>query len=213
MSKVIASTLSLLLFMVPGRPQVCPKPGTIGWSEQQLAIGFACPFESVSPLGDVIVKVDTEQVMTISKVSGVVIFSTPNVGPAMLGWAPQKDTFYLNDGNGSGMSSNLRVFVYSSGRVREDDTFERLAVKDSRARYKCRSHGDDPNVWGLGWSKDARELFVMAQTVPSEGCGPLGAIRGYVFNAERGHIKDALSATQTKRRFRNLLPENVLNGR
>lgn len=138
----------------------------------------------------------------------------PNYGryvvlPIVFSWSPNSDAFFVNDGEGSGMNSVLRVFrLKDSGAAEVPDISKHLATA-FRKDVGCPATAADPTVTGIGWSKEGAEILAFAQATVDQSCGAQGDLRGAVLNSKTGAIERLYSEAQARRIFRDLLPHNM----
>jgi hypothetical protein len=131
------------------------------------------------------------------------------VPSVMVSWSPRSDAFFLNDGDGSGMTSTFRLFRIRSARVYEDRSVEKAAVSLYRRRTRCTRSALDPDVWGFGWGDDGSKIYLLVQATVHEPCGPPYAFISLVVRKSDGKILEALSEKQTQERFRFMLPASL----
>ncbi len=81
-------------------------------------------------------RIDTKGVIHLSTRDGRALNTGAMtvVPPAMLSWSLRSDAFFINDGEGSGISSVLRLFRVAAYGVTEDPTIHKGAL--SRFRIK-----------------------------------------------------------------------------
>lgn len=210
MPQVATAFLQVLLFIQV--PQDCSRSGGIGWSNQLREVLPDCAVRIVSPDGTLYLRVDTEGQIGVSRgddtlhVAGRASRVEP---PAMVSWSPISDAFFVNDGEGSGMTSVFRMFRIRNAEVSEDATIHKRAVALFRRLQRCRPEALDPDVWGLGWSADGKHLHVLVQSTVHNPCGAGGHFIGVTINAENDAIEERLSESATRRRFGSLLPPNL----
>jgi hypothetical protein len=130
--------------------------------------------------------------------------------PAMASWAPDSKAFIINDGEGSGMSSTFRLFRIDGARVIQVDSVHQAAVSLFRKTIRCPSSAVDPNVWGIGWSSDGQQLFLLVQATVNKSCGGQDAFIGLIVRSTDGSVIEQLTKKQTKKRFRSFLPDVFL---
>jgi hypothetical protein len=131
--------------------------------------------------------------------------------PAMISWSPRSNEFFINDGEGSGMSSSFRMFRLNSEGAIEDDSIEHTAVVVYRKLKRCSPSAANPNVWGFGWSSDGRQIFLLIQATVNQPCGRPDSFVSLIVNAVNGSVQDKLTAIQTKQRFKTLLPQELFS--
>jgi len=127
----------------------------------------------------------------------------------MFSWSPQSEAFFINDGEGSGMSSTFRLFRIIGSGVYEDKTVERAAVWLYRRRTRCASSAVDPNVYGFGWGNGGSKIYLLVQATVDKPCGRLDRFISLVVRTSDGKILETLSEERTKQRFSTILPPSL----
>lgn len=192
--------------------QNCALSGTAAWSPQLHDIIADCNNHFPSPDNRVTLEVGTHGDMRL--------FAEPesqklelNVrrieAPAMVAWSPTSDAFFVNDGEGSGMSSVFRLFRLNANHVLEDESIEKKAVALYRHRAHCHWRAADPNVWGFGWTRDGRTVFVLVQATTNDPCGRSESFVTLVVSETDGAILETLSKEKSRERFAPLLPPEL----
>jgi hypothetical protein len=215
MSKVkVAANLLLIGWLaisgrVPASAQGCQLSGTPAWNSMLHNVIASCSDEFASPDGQLVLKISAESTISLSAKSGqnrLLWRGLTLVPPAMISWSPQSSAFFLNDGDGSGMSSSFRFFRIEGSTITEDKSIEQAAVSLYRRRTHCSSSAADPNVWGFGWDKHGGKVFLLVQPTVNESCGRPDKWTGLVVQTSDGKIVQYLSKAQTKERFGSQLP-------
>jgi hypothetical protein len=173
-----------------------------------------CPDSFTSPNGEFALRISIEGVMLLSAKSEQKKLrwtGSKLVPPAMLSWSPESNAFFLNDGDGSGMSSSFRLFRIKGAEVSEDKSIGRAAVSFYRRRVHCASSAADPNVWGFGWDAHGRKIFLLVQPTVNEPCGRPDDFIGLVIQTSDGKIVESISKTQMKERFGSQLPPSLFS--
>jgi hypothetical protein len=125
-------------------------------------------------------------------------------------WSPTSSAFFINYGDGSGLDGwTINVFSVQDNRVIDHKEINKRIVGAFREQINCSKESVDPNVRGLGWSKDGTYLSAFAQTTVSEPCGVQGDFRGAVINVADGSVNKFYSQAEAKRHFHDLLPYNM----
>lgn len=125
-------------------------------------------------------------------------------------WSPTSSAFFINYGDGSGLDGwTINVFSIQNDRVIDHKEINERIVRAFREEIKCSKDAVDPNVRGLGWSRDGTQLFLFAQTTVSEPCGIPGDFRGTIINLADASVGKSYSEVEAKRRFHDLLPYNM----
>jgi WD40 repeat protein len=215
MSKV-ALSLAFLFCWFPCRTfaQDCALSGTTAWSKEVRNVIADCDNRFPSPNGKLLLRIDSNgnvrlsEVASGSELQGQALKVEP---PAMVSWSPNSDAFFVNDGEGSGMSSTFRLFRVRGNQVVEDRRIERGPVALYRRQTKCGSAAADPNVWGIGWSPDGARFHLLVQATVNAPCGEPGSFVGMTMRLADGIVLARFSEQATKRKFRALLPREVLS--
>jgi len=199
-----------LLFCSYGSTQNCALSGSIAWSEQLRTVIAGCELKISSPDESVAVEFDRDGRLTLFK-AGDVFKALPYQieAPAMFSWSPKSDEFFVNDGQGSGMSSTFRLFQIHAAQVTENRAAESQAASIYRKRKRCAPSAADPNVWGLGWSEDSSTIYLLVQTTVNEPCGEPGSFMSMNVSASSGEVERVFSETETMNRFAALLPPEL----
>jgi hypothetical protein len=201
--------LLFLLFSIAQAQNIaegCKDSGKPTWSRQLLELTPECETRIPSPdrRKVLLMKSNGEIAVSLAKGSFEAVHYRVQP-PAMVSWAPNSEAFFINDGEGSGLSSTLRFFRISNGAVIRDDSLLHMAVALFRKKIGCHSSAADPNVWGFGWSRDAKQVFLLVQATVNESCGEPATFISLVVNVADGSVVEQLTAKQTKQRFRSLL--------
>lgn len=128
--------------------------------------------------------------------------------PIVFSWSRSSDAFFVNDGEGSGMKSVLHVFRLQDSGVAEVPEVEKLVAAAFRKDVGCPAAAADPDVRGIGWSRDGLQILAYAQATVNNPCGSQGDLRGVVLNAKTGSIERWHSEPEARRVFRALLPHD-----
>lgn len=189
----------------------CSHAGAPVWSDQTRAVLPDCPATLTSPSGLLTLSVSANGILRITDPAGAVLTltATPVRPPAMASWAPDSSSFFVNDGQGSGMFSVLQFFRVGAGHVFEDAIAERRAVAVFRRIKGCGPRGTDPAVWGLGWSPDGKDVYLLAQAAVNEPCGSPGSFVGLILAQRMMTVVKSLTESATVRQFRSLLPSGL----
>ncbi len=193
--------------------QNCKLSGTTDWNPSLRSVLADCSFTLPSPDGQLRLNVTASGVMSLWKnTEAKKAWRGPKLQPpAMVSWSPKSDTFFVNDGEGSGMSSVFRVFRVNGIQVMEDDSIERAAVALYRRRTHCTRSSADPNVWGFGWGMNGDSILLFVQPTVDEPCGPSGNFIGLIVQTSDGKIVETIPEVQMKKRFDSLLPPEMFS--
>jgi hypothetical protein len=193
--------------------QNCKLSAAADWNASLRDVIAGCAFELPSPDGRLSLNVSRSGVISIRKVSEEKReWRGPMLEPpAMLSWSPKSDGFFVDDGEGSGMSSVFRLFRVNGLQILEDDSIGRAAVSLYRHRTNCSASTADPNVWGFGWGARGETILLLVQPTVNEPCGPPDDFMGMVVQTSDGKIVETLSQVQMKKRFGSQLPPSFFS--
>jgi hypothetical protein len=125
-------------------------------------------------------------------------------------WSATSSAFFISYGDGSGLDGwTINVFSLQNSHVIDHKQINERVVRAFREEIKCAKDAVNPNVRGLGWSRDGTELFLFAQTTVSEPCGVQGNFRGAVISLANDCISKFYSEAEAKNRLHDLLPYNM----
>ena len=105
--------------------QGCKYSGAPAWNESVRELIADCAAEFPSPNKRLVLKFASNGRISI-KGKTIVLKGRRVEPPAMFSWSPQSDAFFINDGEGSGMSSIFRLFRINFGLGELKVTFEDL---------------------------------------------------------------------------------------
>jgi|ERR1700724_3342644 len=214
MPKLIALLVALLVSLATVARADCEDTGKPAWSKQLLELDADCETRIISPDGRkiLIMKSDGDLGLSDTKKRSFEPVSYRVEPPAMASWAPHSQAFFIDDGEGSGLSSTFRLFRIHDAHVTRDDSFHQAAVRRFRKTIGCPSTAADPNVYGFGWSSDGKQVFLLVQATVNEPCGEPASFIVLIASVADGSVIEQLTERQTKKRFRSLLfPELFQN--
>lgn len=210
MSRVIQLLVSVscAAYCSAGFAQDCKYSGAPAWNQSVREVIADCATEFPSPDNRPMLKFDSNGLMSIK--GKVIKLNGRRVEPpAMFSWSPRSDAFFINDGEGSGMSSTFRLFRIKGRRSYEDKSVERAAVSLYRRRTRCGSSAVNPNVYGFGWGNDGRRIYLLVQGTVDKPCGRLDEFISLVVRTSDGKILETLSKEETRQRFSSVLPSSL----
>jgi hypothetical protein len=206
--RLLISAMVCAAFCSVGFAQNCKGSGGPAWNESLRDVVADCASEFPSPDNRLLLKIASDSTMSVEGMT--LHLNGPQIEPpAMVSWSPKSDAFFVNDGEGSGMSSSLRLFRIKGTEVSEDRAVEKAAVSVFRQRTGCNSSSADPNVWGFGWGDSGNNIYLLVQSTVHEPCGSPDEFISLVFKTSDGKILETLSNTQTKIRFASQLPASL----
>jgi hypothetical protein len=209
MSKIIQMLVSVMMcaaFSSAGLAQNCKYSGKPAWTEAVYYVIADCAAEFLSPNKRLLLKFAPNGTMSI-KGKTIHLRGRRVEPPAMVSWSPRSDVFFVNDGEGSGMTSNFRLFRIKGTQIYEDKAVEKAAVSLYRRRTGCNRTAIDPDVWGFGWADDGSKIYLLVQATVHKPCG--SQLISLVVRTSDGKVLETLSEKQTKERFGSLLPSSL----
>ena len=211
MSRVIQLLTSLIMcaaFCSTDFAQDCNNSGRPAWNASTFYVDPDCSAQFPSPNHRLLLKFAPDGTMSLR---GLTIHLSVGlrVPSVMISWSPRSDAFFINDGEGSGMSSTFRLFGIKGSGVYEDKTVERAAVSLYRRRTGCASSAVDPNVYGFGWDNEGSRVYLLVQATVHKPCGPPYGFVSLVVRTSDGKILETLSQERTKERFSTMLPSSL----
>ena len=206
--QLLVSVVMCAAFCSAGFAQNCKSSGAPAWNESVRYVVADCVAEFPSPNKRLLLKFASDGTMSIKGMT-VHLSVGLRLPTIMVSWSPRSDAFFINDGEGSGMTSTFRLFRIGAKRMYEDKAVEKAAVSLYRRRTGCSRSALDPDVWGFGWGDDGKNIHLLVQATVHQPCGePYGFI-SLVARASNGKILETLSEAQTKERFGSLLPASL----
>ena len=188
--------------------QGCKYSGAPEWNESVRSVIADCAAEFLSPDKHLLLKFSADGGISIE--GKTVRLKRHRIEPpASVSWSPTSKAFFVNDGEGSGMSSTFRLFTVKGAKVLEDQTAEKAAVFFYRRRTHCSSSAADPSVYSFGWGDEGTKIYLLVQATVDEPCGPPYGFVSLVVQTTNGRILETLSEAQTKERFGSLLPSSL----
>jgi hypothetical protein len=188
--------------------QNCKSSGTPAWNESVRYLVADCASEFLSPNNHLLLKFASDGAMSVEGMT-LQLSGQRIEPPAMVSWSPRSDAFFVNDGEGSGMSSTFRLFRIKGTEISEDKAVEKAAVSLYRRRTRCSPSAIDPDVWGFGWGENGSKLYLLVQATVHEPCGLPDKFISLVIRTSDGVVLETLSNTQTNRRFGSQLPSSL----
>jgi len=212
-NKVLIALFFSFLLAAPicGKAQTCPISKAPGWSEQLRQLYADCSNSVPSPNGKFIFQIGPEErIRLLSSGQPLSISGNEKLTlPAVISWSPISTRFFINDGNGSGLSSQLRIFSIGAHMAIASNKVNSLLTQIYRDRNRCSRSSDNPNVYGIGWSIDGETLYAIAQATVNAPCGYPSDYLGFVVNAKTYQVVRTLSTTQAKVEFGRFLPAEL----
>lgn len=206
--RLLVSAMMCAAFCSASFAQNCKSSGTPAWNESVRYVDPGCAAEFPSPNNRLLLKFASDGTMSIKGMT-LHLSGGLSVPSVMVSWSPRSDAFFINDGEGSGMTSTFRLFRIKGTRVYEDKGVEKAAVSLYRRRTRCSSSSIDPDVWGFGWGDGGSNLYLLVQSTVHEPCGSPDKFISLVVRTSDGKILETLSNAQTKVRFGSQLPSSL----
>jgi len=207
-TQLLVSAIMCAAFCSASFAQDCKNSGAAAWNESVRYVDPGCAAEFPSPNNRLLLKFASDGTMSIKGMT-IHLSGGLSVPSVMVSWSPRSDAFFINDGEGSGMTSNFRLFRIKGTRVYEDKGVERAAVSLYRRRTRCSPSALDPNVWGFGWGNGGSKLYLLVQATVHEPCGSPYKFISLIVQSSNGKILETLSEKQTKVRFSSKLPSSL----
>ncbi len=189
------------------QPPLC-KPDISSWPSNYHT-DPECRYHFTSPASDLAVDFDFEGRYVLVD-HGDAIYLGVQGSPSQFSWAPGGRYFYINDELGDGLDSELHLFDLGGGGVVDKLTIRRDLHRLYAARTRCRIKDAEPTTWGLGWSKDATQLYVLLQALPEAYCLQDSDFYVATVALPSGKIVAFDPAPAARRKFRAMLPQNML---
>lgn len=206
--QMLVSAMICAAFSSAGFAQNCKDSGAPAWNETIRDVIADCASEFLSPNKRLLLKFAPNGRMSIA--GKTIHLRGPQVeAPAMVSWSPKSDVFFINDGEGSGMTSTFRLFRINGTQIYEDKAVAKAAVSLYRRRTGCNRSALDPDVWGFAWGDGGSKIYLLVQATVHEPCGSPYQLISLVVQTSDGKILETLSENQTKERFGSLLPSSL----
>jgi len=208
---IIVFLCAVAVAPLKGAAQKCASSKAPGWSDELRQLYADCSNTVTAPDGAITFEVGpTEQMNVLRSGQSLALIGNRRLTlPAVVSWAPSSTAFFLNDGNGSGLYSQLRLLRITNKSITESDKANHTITEIYRARNRCRKGTDNPNVYGIGWSEDGKLLYAVAQSTVNSPCGEPQRYLGFVIDVESSEIKQVLSTQQTKAKLDRFLPQEL----
>jgi hypothetical protein len=204
--QILVSVMMCTAFSSAGFAQNCKYSGTRAWNETIRNVIADCAAEFLSPDKRLLLRFAPKGRMSI-KSKTIHLRGRRVEPPAMVSWSPRSDVFFVNDGEGSGMTSAFRLFRIKGTQIYEDKAVEKAAVSLYRRRTGCNRSALDPDVWGFGWGDGGGKIYLLVQATVHKPCG--SQLISLVVRTSDGKVLEELSEKQTKERFGSLLPSSL----
>lgn len=208
LNRLLVSAVMCAAFCSAGFAQNCESSGAPAWNESVRNVDADCAAEFPSPDNHLLLKIAPNGTMSVGRMT-LHLNGLRIEPPAMVSWSPRADVFFVNDGEGSGLSSSFRLFRIKGAEVYEDEAVGKAAVSRFRRRTHCRTSSADPNVWGFGWGDGGGKLYLLVQSTVHEPCGSPDQFISLVVRTSDGKILETLSGARTKVRFGSRLPSSL----
>jgi len=210
MPRVVALLLCLSFAIACGA-QSCPSSNAPGWSEQLRQLMPDCNNRIHSPDGQFVFQIGSKERMRLLRGGNLLslIGNARLALPAVMSWSPISTDLFVNDGKGSGLYSQLRVFHISDSQVKESGEVNTVITRIYRNENRCDDLADNPNVYGIGWSADGQRLYAIAQATVNQPCGKPEEYLGFIVNTKTYLVERTLITAQAKSEFKSMLPSEL----
>src|ERR1700675_3606129 len=130
MSKLIRMLIPLVMGAAccsASLAQKCKSSGKPTWTESVYYVDADCAAEFRAPNHHLVIKFARNGSMSIAGRT-LHLRGRRVEPPAMVSWSPRSAVFFVNDGQGSGMTSTFRFFRIKGTQIYEDKAVEKAAV-------------------------------------------------------------------------------------
>ena len=212
------SQLTPLLFLLVVRGLVCTNAlaqncaysEMAAWNPEIRNVVAGCTAVFSSPDRRSSLRIASDGIMSID--SDQIHWRGPQLEPpAMVSWSPSSNVFFVNDGEGSGLSSSFRFFRLNRTEVFEEKSIGLAIISMFRRRMHCSAQTADPNVWGFGWGSEGGTVFLLIQPTVNNSCGRPDEFISAVVRISDGGIQETLTKRQTRVRFGPQLPSSLFS--
>ena len=203
--------LTALLLLPPLTAPVQSASAEEGlWSKSAFSIPRDRPFRVPSP--------DRKKTILIADLSLVVIDSgSPVPGiegytlllPAEVSWASDSKAFVItsNEGGIGEEAWFVTAYVLEYDRISYYDVTEEAAFR-FKELTKCPDAGE-PHFGAVKWTKESKNLLVVAEAPERASCPARGTVRGYIVEVPSGKVLSELEPTKLSERWGEYLGMRV----
>jgi hypothetical protein len=187
--------------------QAC-ELSSVEWGPMLVAMGTDCSARVTSPDGRFVLDVSATGRARLLKAQRrtEVLGAVKIEGPLIVGWNPSSHALLINDGKGSGQTSELLLGRFKNGRFQFDARPHAEIVRRFRTASRCSPDQLDPNVWGVGWSAEGRRLLAVAQPVLHEPCGEPASFTCFEVEVASSLVARELQARECRTEWAGRLP-------
>ena len=212
LARLLSSAL-VISTALHGAAQTCTHSLDAGWSTHLRELQFGGDNVTTAPDGQTSALVTESGTATV-RTAGRSLPGSASTGlPVVFSWSPRSTAFFLNDGEGSGMSSRLRLIALDKAGLVESSELDNAIVRSYRHQNRCNARQARPNVYGVGWSRTGDLVYRIAQSTVNAPCGRPDRFLGYIANVGSNKPLRTLSTRQAQATFRSLLPKELLSTR
>lgn len=120
-----------------------------------------------------------------------------------LQWAPDSQTFYTTQSEGLTIIYTVDAYHIVGNRVERYRSINHTTISDFNRRHRCWNEayqtGNAPNIAGLTWIDNSKQLLVVAQVPPIGICGDgMRYFGGYLITLPSGRITRRFSPNELK---------------
>ncbi|MFT3997937.1 MAG: hypothetical protein QM667_11070 [Asticcacaulis sp.] len=204
----IAAAVALLPTVAhAAQAPLCKPEKTRDWPNNY-SVMSGCRYRFPAPVPGRMVEFDVEGRFVFFD-HGVEVSLAPFGAPSQFAWSPDGRYFYINDGQWSGIDSVLNLYDLNGGKVIANLTIRRDLNRIFATKIHCDVQSKVPTTWGIGWSKDVTQLYVLVQSLPGQYCGDEADFYVATVALPSGRVLAFEPASIARRKFHAMLPENM----
>ncbi len=169
------------------------------WAQTHISPGTPVSVNSTN--GQIELAVDgSEEKQTVSLISPLRTWVSQIESPATIGIHPRMPYFYINDGQGSGQFSIIRVYRIDKERVVDSDISapikQRFLVDTG-----CRIDPDMISVAGQAWAQDSSDMIVTVTSVDRQSYCSNDTAVAMRFDVAQAAVRDVFTKTEFRHQF------------
>lgn len=188
------STLIFFVFILAAFCQ--PSPYVLAASELPVWSNAAVPlygnetrhFEVAAPDGTKVAVIDGVSLSVVAygnRLPGIEHAGVSTL--AELSWAPDSSAFFITESYGGAVGDwHVTVFMVTGGSVSRVNVGNNV-MKSFMMHYRC-EEPEEPNIGGIKWLNNGRQLLLAAEVPPHSTCPEMGKVMGYIVDIPSGKI-------------------------